>query len=223
MVEVWYVSRESMEINWNEELTTSQSDSDPSGSSENIWGHNLLMSHTVLLISSHTSCDICCCAEFKSWRQNHLSKSLVGRNIQQYICFLKCDEMIQILQTGGLSTSDERGWQDDTCNVTRECGRVPFPFPTLCLPLSTSSFDISFSLSSLSSSTHAHGRLCDRNFNLKHMRGNPSPCCSLMGHHGIGVCGEWLNFVRRPGTIKSRLPLCNRPFPPSHRDVEEGG
>ena len=45
------------------------------------------------------------------------------------------------------------------------------------------------------------------------MGGNPSPRCSLMGRHGIGVCREWLNFVRRPGTIKSRLPLCNRPFP----------
>lgn len=74
-------------------------------------------------------------------------------------------------------------------------------------------FDISFSPSSLSSSIHAYGRLCGRNFNLKHMRGNPTLCCSLMGHHGIGVCREWLNFVRRPGTIKSRLPLCNRPFP----------
>lgn len=72
---------------------------------------------------------------------------------------------------------------------------------------------ISFSPSSLSSSIHAYGRLCDRNFNLKHMRGNPSLRCSLMGRHGIGVCREWLNFVRRPGTIKSRLPLCNRPFP----------
>lgn len=45
------------------------------------------------------------------------------------------------------------------------------------------------------------------------MRGNPSPCCSLMGRHGIGVCREWLNFARRPGTIKSRMLLCNRPFP----------
>lgn len=45
------------------------------------------------------------------------------------------------------------------------------------------------------------------------MKGNPSLCCSLMGRHGIGVCREWLNFARRPGTIRSRLPLCNRPFP----------
>lgn len=105
-----------------------------------------------------------------------------------------------------------REWQDDPSNIMGESGRVHYPL-SFCLRLSSSSSDISFSLSSLSSSILAYGRHCDRNFNLKHMRGNPSPCCSLIGRHGIGVCGEWLNFVRRPGTIKSRLPLCNRPFP----------
>lgn len=60
---------------------------------------------------------------------------------------------------------------------------------------------------------HAYSRRCGRNFNLKNTRGNSSPLCSLMDHRGTGVCREWLNSARRPGTIKSRLLLCNRPFP----------
>lgn len=66
---------------------------------------------------------------------------------------------------------------------------------------------------SLLSCYHAYSRHCGRNFNLKNTRGNPSPRCSLMDHRGTGVCREWLNSARRPGTIKSRLLLCNRPFP----------
>lgn len=134
-------------------------------------------------------------------------------------CPFKCYEMIQI----------RAHWDSDRWTVypmwmwvaewhiMRESGRVQSSL-SCHLPLSfsllQSNYLISpFPQSSLSSSIHAYDRLCDRNFNLKHMRGNPSPCCSLMGRHGIGVCREWLNFVRRPGTIKSRLPLCNRPFP----------
>lgn len=60
---------------------------------------------------------------------------------------------------------------------------------------------------------HAYSRRCGRNFNLKNSRGNPSLRCSLMDHRGTGVCRELLNSERKPGTIKSRLLLCNRPFP----------
>lgn len=61
---------------------------------------------------------------------------------------------------------------------------------------------------------YAYSIRCDPNLNWKHMRGNPSSRCSLTGRCGIGECWEWLNFVLRPGTIRSRLALCNRPFSP---------
>lgn len=109
-------------------------------------------------------------------------------------------DMLTLINMGGRMTQWKTG---------ERCIQLPSSISMLQF----SDFDISFSPSSSSSSIHAYGRLCGRNFNLKHMRGNPTLCCSLMGHHGIGVCREWLNFVRRPGTIKSRLPLCNRPFP----------
>lgn len=56
-------------------------------------------------------------------------------------------------------------------------------------------------------------RLCVHNFNPKHMRKYPHSCCFLMSSYGTAVCREIFNFAKRPGTITSRLLLCNRPFP----------
>ena len=75
------------------------------------------------------------------------------------------------IMKGEESAQYEGGWQDDTSNVMREkCEFFLIFLPASLSPLQANCFDISFSPGSLSSSIHAYGRLCDRNFNLKHMR-----------------------------------------------------
>lgn len=100
------------------------------------------------------------------------------------------------------SWKKEEMWQDNT--------RMAKIFIIVCL-LRSKLCDSSFCPHL--SCFHVYSRHCGCNFNLKNTRGNPSPHCSLMDHRGTGVCREWLNSARRPGTIKSRLLLCNRPFP----------